>query len=104
MHTPPPYINAQVSGSRKMSELIKISKAGMEPTLHFFELAFSPLANFGRSDVSFGDALFGGPPAERDPDLAQSPDRISVTEGFDVLAEEETGPVSDQLVNKTRKN
>ena len=72
-------LRTKVSGPRKLAELRKISKAGLPALLDFFELAFSPLAVFGESDVAFGDALFGGPPPEGE----DAPDRISVAVGFD---------------------
>ena len=69
----------KVSGPRKVAELHKIAKAGLEPLLDFFDMAFSPLAAFGTQDVAFGDALFGGPAASGE----SRPERISVTAGFD---------------------
>ena len=50
----------KVSGARKLAELRKIAGSGARAALlDFFELAFTPLADFG-DDVPFGDALFGG--------------------------------------------
>jgi len=71
-------LRTKVSGPRKVAELRKIAKAGLPPLVDFFELAFSPLPAFG-DDVAFGDALFGGPPAEGE----DEPERIAVTVGFD---------------------
>ena len=73
------HLATKVSGPRKVDELRKIAKAGLPPLLDFFDLAFSPLVAFGEEDLAFGDALFGGPPA----DGGELPERISVTAGFD---------------------